>query len=226
MDQMTLYLLCFIPPMLLALYAQGLVKSRYARASKTPSNITGYQAARSILDSAGLHGVPVEEIHQDALMNYYSPKERKICLSSEVFRGRNLAAVGIAAHEAGHAIQHAKNYPFLRLTQLAFPIASLGSRMAFTLLLVGAVMNFTGLILVALLCFGAAAIYQIINLPVEYNASNRAKARLASMNMVTPSELGCVRGVLSAAALTYVAAMISALMQFLYFALSILGRRE
>lgn len=223
-NNLVLYLICFIPPMLLALYAQGLVKSRYAAAKKRPAPMTGAEAARIILDSAGLQSVPIEMIRGGgALEDYYSPGERKICLSPEIYNGRSLADVGIAAHEAGHAIQHAQRYLFLGMTQLAFPLVRFGSGAAFYLLLAGMFLNLFNLVLIAVFLFGATAVYQIINLPVEYNASHRAKVQLAKLGIVNQTDMVDVRKVLGAAALTYVAAMIAAFLQFLYFAIQAFG---
>lgn len=227
MGNLGLYLICFIPPMILAVYAQGLVKSRYAAAKKRPAPMTGAEAARIILDSAGLQSVPIEMIQGGgALEDYYSPGERKICLSPDIYQGRSLADVGIAAHEAGHAIQHAQNYVFLGMTQLAFPLVRFGSGAAFYILLVGMFLQLTGLVVLAVALFGFTALYQIINLPVEYNASYRAKIQLAKLGIVNQTDMVYVRKVLGAAALTYVAAMLAAFLQFLYFALQLLGNNR
>ena len=230
---MQLYLLCFGVPMLLAMFAQGLVKSRYAAARKVPARyrtrsggeglVSGAEAARIILDSAGLRNVPIQEINAGALTDYYDPQNRRICLSADIYRGTSLADVGIAAHEAGHAIQHDQNYLFLGLTQAAFPIARFGSQFSFYFLLAGLGLNILGLAWIGVALFGFAAVYQIINLPVEYNASSRAKKHLAALGLVDEREMVYVRNVLGAAALTYVAAMLSAFFQFVYFFLRLLS---
>ena len=219
---MALYFLFVIPPMILAMIAQGLVSSRYARAKQMPASLTGAAAARRVLDSAGLQAVEIERV-PGHLTDHYDPSAKVLRLSDEVYDGRNLAAIGIAAHEAGHAIQDAKRYAPMVVRQLAVPAASFGSNSAFLLVILGAAMNAAGLILAGVACFGAVAAFQIINLPVEFNASSRAKERLAALGFVGPQEAPIVRGVLGAAALTYVAAMLSALMTFLYYALMFFG---
>ncbi|MBQ3388725.1 MAG: zinc metallopeptidase [Thermoguttaceae bacterium] len=234
-----LYLICFGVPMLLALYAQGLVKTRYAQASKVPATfikrngttgtMTGAEAARIILDSAGLQRIPIQRINAGALTNYYDPQNKRICLSGDIYGGSSLADVGIAAHEAGHAMQDAENYIFLGMTQKAFPIARFGSQFSFWLLAIGLGANMMHLAWAGVALFGAVALYQIINLPVEYNASNRAKKHLASLGIVNEEGLSSIRKVLGAAALTYVAAMLTSLFQFFYFLLRVLAssqRRE
>lgn len=227
-----LYLICFIPPMLLATYAQGLVKSRYAMASKIPARIqtrsgegtiTGAEAARIILDSVGLQRIPIHKINQGALTDYYDPKNKQICLSADIYDGNSLADVGIAAHETGHAMQDAENYVFLGLMQKAFPIARIGSSSAFYILAAGLAANIAGLIWLGVGLFACTALYQIIDLPVEYNASHRAKQHLAKLGLVSEKDMYYVRKVLYAAALTYVAAMLSAFLQFVYFMLRALA---
>ncbi|MGI5831359.1 MAG: zinc metallopeptidase [Thermoguttaceae bacterium] len=232
---MLLYLICFGLPMLLAIYAQGVVKSRYAEARKIPAtymkrdgttgSITGAEAARIILDSAGLQQVPIQMIDQGALTDYYDPRNKRICLSADIYNGTSLADVGIAAHEAGHAIQDAQNYFFLGLTQKAFPIARIGSQLSFYILVAGLAANIMGLIWIGVALFGATAVYQIINLPVEFNASSRAKSHLASLGLVDQKGIVHVHKVLSAAAMTYVAAMLSAFFQFLYFLIRVLDHQ-
>ena len=231
---MMIYLICFGVPMLLALYAQGLVKSRYAQARKIPAafvkrngttgTLTGAEAARIILDSAGLQQIPIQKINAGALTDFYDPQNKRICLSSDIYDGSSLADVGIAAHEAGHAMQDAENYVFLGMTQKAFPIARFGSQFSFWLLAIGLGANLMQLAWAGVALFGAVALYQIVNLPVEYNASNRAKKHLASLGIVNEEGLYYIRKVLGAAALTYVAAMLTALFQFFYFLLRVLAR--
>lgn len=216
-------LICFGVPLLLAIYAQGLVKIRYAKAKHRPASITGAAAARLILDSADLQHVEIEMI-SGQLSDHYDPRAKVIRLSQDVYQGRTLAAVGIAAHEAGHAIQDARNYLPLVMTQLAWPLAAFGSNFSFILLFIGALMHIMGLVLAGVILFGFVALYQIINLPVEFNASNRAKQQLSSLGIVKKSDLACVRGVLGAAALTYVAAMLTALLQFLYYLMIFFNR--
>ena len=225
MNNMMLYILCFIPPMLLAVYAQGLVKSRYAMASRRPARMTGAAAARKILDSAGLTHVEIR-MTEGVLTDHYDPRSKTVNLSPDVYQGETLAAVGIAAHEVGHAIQDATRYPLMVIRQMAVPMASFGSGAAMWVLIAGLVLHITGLAVAGVVLFGAVALFQIINLPVEFNASSRAKEQLATLGVIEGDDLTVVRKVLGAAALTYVAAMLAALLQFLYFASIVFGRRD
>lgn len=218
------YLLFMIPPMLLALYAQGLVKSRYATASRMPAPMTGAAAARKILDSAGLQHVKIEMV-QGFLTDHYDPRAKTIRLSPDIYQGRTLAAVGIAAHESGHAMQDAQRYAPLVLTQMAVPIASFGSNAALWILIAGFAMNIMGLVLAGVILFGTTVVYQLVNLPVEYNASSRAKAQLAGLGIVNEQDMHYVRKVLYAAALTYVAGTLSSVMTFLYYLMMLTNRR-
>lgn len=225
MNNFVLYLVCFIPPLLLALYAQGLVKVRYAAAKKRPAPMSGAAAARMILDSAGLQNVKIELIPGE-LSDHYDPRTKALRLSEDIYNGQSLAAVGIAAHEAGHAIQDATRYPLMALRQMAVPMASFGSGAAIWILMAGLILNILPLAMLAVGLFGVVALFQIINLPVEFNASTRAKQQLAALGVVNAQDMVCVRKVLGAAALTYVAAMLAALLQFLYFALRVFGNRD
>lgn len=224
-NDLVFYLICFIPPMILALYAQGLVKSRYAAAKKRPAPISGAAAARMILDSAGLQHVKIEMIPGE-LSDHYDPRDKTLRLSRDIYEGQTLAAVGIAGHEAGHAIQDATHYPLMVVRQMAVPMASFGSGAAIWILMAGFILHLTPLAVLAVILFGAVAFFQIVNLPVEYNASARSKERLAALGVVSEEDMKCVRKVLGAAALTYVAAMLAALGQFLYFALRVFGNRD
>lgn len=225
MENFVLYLVCFIPPMILALYAQGLVKARYAAAKKRPAPMSGAAAARMILDSAGLQNVQIELIPGE-LSDHYDPRAKVLRLSQDIYHGQSLAAVGIAAHEAGHAIQDATRYPMMVVRQMAVPMASFGSSAAFWILMAGMIFQIVPLAMLAVGLFGVVALFQIINLPVEFNASTRAKQQLAALGVVNEQDMVCVRKVLGAAALTYVAAMLAALLQFLYFALRVFGGRD
>lgn len=225
MGGMAFYLLCFIPPMLLAAYAQGLVKSRYASASRRPAQMSGAAAARMILNSAGLQHVEIR-MTQGFLSDHYDPRSKTVNLSPDVYQGQTLAAIGIAAHEVGHAIQDGTHYPLMVIRQLAVPMASIGSSAAIWILVAGLVLKITGLAMVGVFLFGGVALFQIINLPVEYNASARAKKQLAALGVINGEELNVVRKVLGAAALTYVAATLAAFLQFLYFASLVFGRRN
>ncbi|MDO5554745.1 MAG: zinc metallopeptidase [Planctomycetia bacterium] len=219
---MLLYFMFIIPPMLLAFVAQGMVKYRYAKALKLPARMTGAAAARLILDSAGLRHIKIEQT-PGKLSDHYSPREKIIRLSPEVYGGSTLASVGIAAHECGHAIQHATKYGPLVLTQFAWPMAAFGSNAAFIAIIAGLALNLLGLAYLGLALFGVVLVYQLVNLPVEFNASTRAKAQLVTLGVVPEQDMPAVRGVLWAAAMTYVAGMIAVLSQFLYYALIIMN---
>ena len=210
------YLIFMIPPMLLAGWAQSQVKSRYMAARTMPAACTGAQAARRILDSSGLQNVRIEEI-EGTLTDHYDPRTKVLRLSSDIYHGQTLAAVGIAAHEAGHAIQDATHYPLMVIRQMAVPMASIGGGAGMSIVAVGVALGAIGLVLLGVLLFSGVAIFQLVNLPVEYNASARAKQILPQLGIVSEGQMPMIRKVLGAAALTYVAATLSAVMQVLYF---------
>ena len=212
------YLIFMIPPMLLAGWAQSQVKSRYMAARTMPASYSGAQAARRILDSAGLQNVRIEEI-EGTLTDHYDPRTKVLRLSSDIYHGQTLAAVGIAAHEAGHAIQDATHYPLMVIRQMAVPMASIGGGAGMSIVAVGVALGAIGLVLLGVLLFSGVAIFQLVNLPVEYNASARAKQILPQLGIVSQGQMPMIRKVLGAAALTYVAATLSAVMQVLYFVL-------
>lgn len=220
-----LYLLFIIPPMFLAIWAQMAVKSRYAEALRHPARLSGAATAQAVLNSAGIHHVQIE-MTEGTLSDHYDPRSKTIRLSRDIYQGRTLAAVGIAAHEAGHAIQDYVHYAPLVTTQLAWPVASFGSNAAFTLIILGAFMHVTGLVLAGIFLFGFAVLYQVINLPVEYNASHRAGEKLLELGIVPASEMPVVQRVLQAAAWTYVAATLAAVMQLVYYLIVFFGRNE
>ncbi len=229
---MLLYLVFLIPPILLALYAQWRVSSAYQQMSQVPARMTGYEAARRILDVNGLHQVQIEQV-PGHLSDHYDPREKVLRLSPEVFSGYSMSAVGIAAHEAGHAIQDAKHYAPLVLRNMAVPAASFGSGIGSILLMVGMVMLSTALaplgkfvFLLGILGFGATVAFQLVNLPVEFDASSRAKNELLNLGVISGPELPYVSKVLNAAALTYVAATLQAVMTLAYYILMFMGSRS
>ncbi|HHY14941.1 MAG TPA: zinc metallopeptidase [Firmicutes bacterium] len=200
------YIIVF-PALLLAFYAQLKVKStfnRYLR-ERAYAGLTGAQVARRILDDNGLHNVVVETTGA-RLGDHYDPRERAVRLSNEVYSGSSVAALGVAAHEVGHAVQHAREYFPLGLRTNLFPVASLGSQMAFPLFLIGFIFTWDTLMLVGIWFFIAALAFQVITLPVEFNASRRAMAFLTDGAYLNRAEVPKVKSVLNAAALTYVAA--------------------
>ena len=222
---MLLYLLFVVPTMLLALGAQWLIHSAYQRTSKIPARMNGEMAARRILDANGLQNIPIEQA-QGQLSDHYDPSAKVVRLSPDVYQGYSLASVGIAAHEVGHAIQDAKHYAPLVVRNLAVPVAGFGSSLsqvffiaAIGLGAVGMGKLATGAMLLFVIGFSATVVFQIINLPVEFNASSRAKTELVTLGIVNGQELTHVSSVLTAAALTYVAATLQAVATLAYYLL-------
>jgi Zn-dependent membrane protease YugP len=215
-----LYLLFLAPAMLLSLWAQWKVKAAYAQGREQPvgSRLTGAEAAARVLKAYGVQGVGIEPT-RGFLGDHYDPRHKVLRLSPDVYQGKSLAAVGIAAHEAGHAIQHSGGYAPLAWRNRIVPMASVGGALSVALLIGGVVLNWAGLIWAAIVVYSAVVLFQLLNLPVEYDASSRARALLVRTGIVTTAEEGTVRRVLSAAALTYVAATITAILTLLYFLL-------
>jgi Zn-dependent membrane protease YugP len=213
-----LYFLMLAPAMLLAVYAQWKLKATYAKTSQIPaaSGLSGAEAARRILNQAGLSNVTVERI-ESALGDHYDPSKKVLRLSPDVFSGRSLASLGIAAHEAGHAIQDAQRYPLLVVRNAVVPMASFGSNLSWILLFGGMAISSMQLIMLGIALFGVVVFFQIVNLPVEFDASARAKRVLAESGMVQPQERQAVAGVLSAAAMTYVAATLTSILTLVYY---------
>lgn len=214
-----LYLIIVGPALLLALWAQMRVKGAYAMYSRVPasSGLSGAEAAASALQAAGIYDVSIEAV-RGFLSDHYDPRTKTLRLSPGVYSGRSLAAVGIAAHEAGHAIQHARNYGPLALRSFIVPVASFGSWLAFPLIFLGFLMQAAGMVQLGILMFSVLVLFQFVTLPVEFNASTRAKEALASSGIVHGrEEMDGVSAVLGAAAWTYVAAAVSAALQLLYF---------
>lgn len=209
-------LLFMAPAILLGLWAQMMIRSSYARAQNQPAPLSGAAAARHILDSAGLHQVDVE-MTPGHLSDHYDPRQKVLRLSHEVYQSRSLAAVGIAAHEAGHAIQDARNYAPLVVRNLAVPAAGFGSNIGLLLAFFGVVFSLQPLLLAGIVLFSFVVFFQVVNLPVEFNASSRAKEQLAVLGIVGPGEMTYVNKVLNAAALTYVAATLQAILTLLYY---------
>jgi len=227
------YLILVGPAILLAVWAQAMVKSAYARASRVParSGLTGAEAAQRILNAYGIADVAIEPV-RSFLGDHYDPKHKVLRLSPEVYHGRSLASVGIAAHEVGHAIQDAHAYAPLALRNGLVPMAAIGSQLSFGLIFVGLILLGMKMALgqtiaiIGLGLFGVAVVFQLINLPVEFNASSRARAMLVREGIIAPQENRIVGKVLNAAAMTYVAATIVALMQMLYYATIVFNRRQ
>ena len=211
-----LYFVMIAPAALLALWAQHRVRSTFARADQVPASLSGAAAARHILDSAGLDHVGIERI-SGALTDHFDPRTNVLRLSEPVYGRRTQAAVGIAAHEAGHAIQKARHYAPLVVRNAVVPIAGFGSKGSFLMILLGALFNFPLLLQFGIILFSAVVFFQIVNLPVEFDASRRAKRQLVELGVVPQAEMSYVNSVLNAAALTYVAATLQAISTLLYY---------
>ncbi len=204
------YLIFCLPPLLLAMWAQAKVKSTFAQYSKVASDrgMTGRDAARLILDANGLYHVPVTQMAGE-LTDHFDPKDNVIRLSDPVCNVRSVAAVGVAAHEAGHAVQHAVGYAPMKWRSALVPVANFGSNLAMPLVLLGIVLSFETLAYVGVILFSASALFQLVTLPVELDASRRALAALEGSGM-SAEGLNGAKKVLTAAALTYVAALLTA----------------
>ncbi len=207
-----------IPGLILGLWAQSKVSRAYREYSlvRTKTNINATQAANSILAANGVNDVHIVQ-GAGELTDHYNPRKRTIQLSTNVYDSPSVAAVAIAAHECGHAIQHAKGYFFLRLRNALVPIVNFGSAMTLPLLLLGIFFSATSLIDIAVIVFAVAFVFQLVTLPVETNASKRALLAIESQGIVAPDELHMAKKVLSAAALTYVAAMVMSLLNLMRF---------
>jgi Zn-dependent membrane protease YugP len=206
------------PALVLGIIAQIWVRSAYARASHEPAPMSGAEAARYILSAAGLHDVSVERV-AGFLTDHYDPQDRVVRLSPEVYGSRTVAAMGIAAHEVGHALQHAENYGALAVRNAAVGIANFGSSAGLWMLIFGILLTSPVLLWAGILLFSGTVFFQLVNLPVEFNASARARRVLAQLGLVDPRAQSLVNSVLAAAALTYVAATLQAFLTLLYYVL-------
>lgn len=219
------YFLYIAPAFLLAMWAQMKVRSTYAVAQRMPAPMSGAAAARHVLNSAGLQDVEIEMI-PGQLSDHYDPSHRVLRLSNEVYQSRSLAAVGIAAHEAGHALQHAFGYAPLAIRNAAVPAANFGSGFSMILFVIGLMANWHALIWTGIILFGCVVFFQVVNLPVEFNASSRAKDQLVALGIIDQEGLVYVRKVLDAAAWTYVAATLQSLLTLLYLLMRAQERRD
>jgi Zn-dependent membrane protease YugP len=214
-----LYFLFLIPGLLLGIWAQVKLWRAFGKYSKVPvdSGMTGAEAARKILDHAGLVNVPVEEI-PGHLSDHYDPTKRALFLSSENFHGQSVAAVGVAAHESGHALQHQAAYGLFNVRMALAPVTQFASMAYMGILFVGMFMNILGVALwIVIATFSVITLFQLVTLPVEYDASRRAKEQLFRLGLVHEHERAGVSKVLNAAALTYVAALVSSILTLLYY---------
>ena len=222
-----MYFVFMIPGLLFMLWAQNKVKSTYAKYSKVQNmdGVTGAQAARRVLDNVGLTDVPVEQIPGE-LTDHYDPRKRVLRLSQGVFGVPSVAAIGIAAHEAGHAIQHAKAYTPLKMRTAIVPAVNIGSNLGFIVIFAGLLLQQQGLAWVGVGLFALATVFALITLPVEFDATRRAKQALASAGMVTVDEGRGVAKVLDAAAWTYIAGFAASLLTLLYYISLVTGMRR
>lgn len=218
-------ILLVLPALIVSIWAQIKVSNTYNKYStvNTRSGLTGAQAARTILDKNGLSHVSIERVHGH-LTDHYDPKANVIRLSESVYSSTSTAAVGVAAHEAGHAVQYAKNYAPIKLRSAIIPVTRFGSMLAMPLFFVGLLLASEPFMLFGILLYAAVALFQLVTLPVEFNASDRAIEALDSSRMLTGEELVGARQVLSAAAMTYVAALLTSLLTLLRLLVIVNGR--
>ena len=215
-----MYFLFLAPGLALSLWASFRVKRAFKKYSKVPSarGMTGAEAAAELLRGAGITGVRIVPTH-GMLSDHYNPINKTLALSESVYRTNSIAAIGVATHEAGHAIQHAQNYAPLWVRSLLVPTASIGSGLGYIVMVLGLLFSSTNIVLVGAVLFSAVLLFQIVTLPVEFNASSRAKALVVEQGIITQQEREGVDKVLNAAAMTYVAAAVSTLLTLLYFLL-------
>jgi hypothetical protein len=219
------FLIAFIVPMVIGLWAQHRVKSTFAKNLEVPVShgMSGAQVARRILDSNGLNEVPVEET-PGTLSDHSDPRSRSVHLSPEVFHGRSIASTAVGSHEVGHAIQHAQAYAFFRFRSAMFPAVQFASNIWVLFLIGGIFFQLTQFIVLAVALYSIAVLFQIVTLPVEFDASRRAKQQLGDLGIVAANEAAGVKSVLTAAAWTYVAGALAAIAILLYY-LSLLSNR-
>ncbi|MCJ8010375.1 zinc metallopeptidase [Paenibacillus sp. KQZ6P-2] len=214
---MNMYLLIIIA-FGFSMWAQFRVKGTFKEWStvQATSGMTGYEAARHMLDSNGLHDIPIEPV-RGALSDHYDPINRVVRLSEPVYYESSISAISVACHEIGHAIQHKKHYPMLVLRHRIFPLVNFASGLAPLMILAGFLFQWTGLLGIGIIFFSVAVAFQLITLPVEFNASNRARDIMVSEGYISPNEERGVAKVLNAAALTYVAAALVSVLELLRY---------
>lgn len=229
---MALYFMFMIPGVLLMLWAQSKVKGSYARYSKVANTrgVTGAQAARMVLDANGLQNVAIEQVRGE-LTDHYDPRKRVLRLSQGIYNVPSIAAVAVAAHEAGHAIQHATGYGPLKTRTAIVPLVSIGSNLGIFVLMAGLFMNLAGMAWAGVILFGLSTVFALVTLPVEFDASKRAKVALVQAGIVDGGvaggpELKGVDAMLDSAAWTYVAGFAASLMTLLYYVMMVAGMRR
>ena len=220
-----IYCILLIPVLLLSLWAQAQVSGNFKRYSGVANRrrLTGAQAAEAVLRAHGVYDVAIRPCSGN-LTDHYDPRDNSISLSENVYNSVSIAAVGVAAHEAGHAVQYAENYGPVRLRTAIIPATQIGSKFSFVLLLVGMILYSQSLFLIGILLFSLTTLFQLITLPVEFNASHRALQTLENEQLLYDDELSGAKKVLKAAALTYVAALLMSALQLLRYVLIFLGR--
>jgi Zn-dependent membrane protease YugP len=219
------YLIFMAPAFILMLAAQWYVRSSYNKWSQVPvhSRVTGAEAAQRLIRTAGLYGVQIEGVRGE-LSDHYDPREKVLRLSQGVYQGNSVASIAIAAHELGHAIQDQEDYYPLRFRAALVPVVNIGSSLGWIFILIGMLLRFTELALLGVFVFALGALFSLATLPVEFNASSRAKALLTQSGLITTEEeRKGVNAVLNAAALTYVAALVTAVLQLLYYFSLVMG---
>jgi uncharacterized protein len=228
MGSFGLYIAFLIPPLVIGLAVQWWLKKTFAEQAKVEvmNGMTGAQVARAVLDANGLNEVPVNESPGGPLSDHYDPKKRGVYLSQPVFAGDSVSSSAVAAHEVGHAIQHAQGYAPMKFRSALFPAVAFSSSIWIWLLMIGLLLQLSGLLLIAIVLYGLAVLFHFVTLPVEFDASRRAGIQLRELGLVTSGEGAGVKKVLNAAALTYVAGALAALTQLLYFVLIFLGNRD
>ncbi len=221
------YWMMILPVLLITIYAQAKVSSNFNKYSRITNRryLTGAQAAEAVLRQHGIYDVRIERV-AGKLTDHYDPRTNVIRLSSSVYDSPTIAAVGVAAHEAGHAVQYAVGYGPIRLRSALIPVTQVGSQFGIVLLFLGIILSFEPLFLVGIVLFGATTVFQLVTLPVEYNASHRAIETIESGHLLDDEELVGAKKVLSAAALTYVAALLTSVVQLLRFILLFAGRND
>jgi hypothetical protein len=221
------YLIYIALLLIIPLWAQSKVKSTYSKYSKKPtsSQMTGAQVARKILDGNGLYDVQIEET-KGQLTDHYDPRKKVIRLSQGIFHGRSMASSAVSAHEVGHAIQDQQEYAFLKFRSALVPVASFGSNISFFFIIAGIIFGMTNMLLLGIIFMSAAVLFQLVTLPVEFDASNRAMGQLVSAGVIRNNEERETKKVLNAAAMTYVAAALVAVMELVRFILIYAANRN
>lgn len=221
------YLILVVPALIISGLAQWKVKSTYSKMSqfRNTRGISGAEAAARVLSYYGISNVAIEQT-RGKLSDHYDPRSNVIRLSPEVYGGHSIASVGIACHEAGHAAQHAQNYAPIKVRNAVLPVANIGSTLGFTIAILGYFLGYGMLIDIGIILFASVAVFQLVTLPIEFNASKRALSVITETGMLNETETGKAKQVLSAAAMTYVAALLVSIMSLLRLILRTRNRRN